>query len=105
MRRLGLLAICALSLAACATSQTPLSPDDAKHLALRVEFGESPADPSRYIGLTRGQAVDKILAGVRTEPVTPPPAWVNASRDGYDRTGKMDAVERTAWRAGPRRSS
>lgn len=97
MRRLGLVAFCALSLAACATSQAPLTADDARHLSLRAEFGESPADLNRFAGLNRGEAIARILATSRTEAVTPAPGWVADSRDGYDRVGKMDASERAAW--------
>ncbi|CAG9196890.1 conserved hypothetical protein [Paraburkholderia tropica] len=72
----------ASSVALSATSATSssdesalLDADDARHLLIRTGFAPASADLAPYVGLTRAQAVDHVLASARTEAVTPLPAW------------------------------
>ncbi|QEL55891.1 DUF1800 domain-containing protein [Chromobacterium paludis] len=51
--------------------------DGARHLLLRTGFGANPAQIAAFAPLSREAAVDKILAGVRAQAVTPPPGWTN----------------------------
>ncbi|MBU6437008.1 MAG: DUF1800 family protein, partial [Betaproteobacteria bacterium] len=49
----------------------------ARHLLLRTGFAPTEAEISPYVGLTREQAVDRLLAGTHREARTPAPAFVN----------------------------
>ncbi|MCC6195935.1 MAG: DUF1800 domain-containing protein [Burkholderiales bacterium] len=73
--------------------------DDARHLLARTGFGPTDAEVRRYAALTREQGVDLILRDVRSEAVTPPPAF--ATEDGPLRApNAQDATveERRAFR-------
>src|SRR4051794_19516908 len=70
---LGLAAFVAIRPAAALTS------DEARHLAARTGFGPSAAEIQALLPLTREQAVDALLDGLRTAPFVPPPDWVNGS--------------------------
>ena len=65
------------SAAAVENGQSILDADDARFFLTRVGFAPDGAEVAQYAGLTREQAVDKVLAGVRTEAVTPLPDWVS----------------------------
>lgn len=68
----------ALLLPALATAQAPaptLSSADARHLLVRAGFAALPNEIAKFEGLTRAEAVKRILAGTRTEAATPPPGW------------------------------
>lgn len=56
--------------------QDVLDADDARFFLTRVGFAPDSGELAQYVGLTREQAVDKVLATVRTEAVTPLPDWV-----------------------------
>ncbi|MGF6771390.1 uncharacterized protein (DUF1800 family) [Paraburkholderia sp. GAS199] len=58
------------------SAQDLLDADDARFFLTRVGFAPDSAELARYVGLTREQAVDKVLASTRTEAVTPLPDWV-----------------------------
>ncbi|WP_144113783.1 DUF1800 family protein [Paraburkholderia sp. BCC1886] len=71
-----------LSAAAAATvastsNQEVLDPEDARFFLTRTGFAPDNAELAQYIGLTREQAVDRILANTRTEAVTPLPEWAS----------------------------
>ncbi|MGF6993421.1 DUF1800 domain-containing protein [Paraburkholderia sp. GAS32] len=53
-----------------------LDADDARFFLTRVGFAPDSGEVAQYVGLTREQAVDKVLATARTEAVTPLPEWV-----------------------------
>jgi uncharacterized protein (DUF1800 family) len=52
-----------------------LDADDARFFLTRTGFAPDSNEVAQYVGLTREQAVDKVLGGVRTEAATPLPAW------------------------------
>ena len=56
--------------------QDTLDADDARFFLTRVGFAPDSGEVAQYVGLTREQAVDKVLATARTESVTPLPDWV-----------------------------
>ncbi|NPT44396.1 DUF1800 family protein [Paraburkholderia sp. 1N] len=58
------------------TEQDILDADDARFFLTRVGFAPDSSEVTQYVGLTREQAVDKVLATARTEAVTPLPEWV-----------------------------
>jgi len=54
---------------------TALGYDDARHLLTRTGFAATQAEIERYAGLTREQAVKKLLAESTRTALTPPPSW------------------------------
>jgi len=70
MRWLIRIAILLLPLAAQAG---PMGEADARHLLNRAGFGASPREVASYARLSRAEAVERLLAGARTEAQTPPP--------------------------------
>ena len=54
----------------------PLDATDARFLLTRTGFEANASEVAPYIGMTREQAVDALLASARTEAETSPPAWV-----------------------------
>lgn len=56
--------------------QDILDADDARFFLTRVGFAPDSSEVTQYVGLTREQAVDKVLATARTDAVTPLPEWV-----------------------------
>jgi uncharacterized protein (DUF1800 family) len=76
MYRLLLLAVLGCSSASFAlAASAPLGFDDARHLLNRTGFSATPTEIDAYAGLTREQAVDRVLAGAGRPAATPPPAW------------------------------
>ncbi|HZZ11385.1 MAG TPA: DUF1800 domain-containing protein [Paraburkholderia sp.] len=78
-------------------AQTVLDADDARFFLSRTGFAPDDAELAQYIGLTREQAVDKVLASSRTEAVTPLPDWVVEPIPARD--------VRQAWSADQRRDA
>ncbi|HXZ47482.1 MAG TPA: DUF1800 domain-containing protein [Usitatibacter sp.] len=70
------IAILAL-LAPLAAGAVPIGYDGARHLLDRAGFGATDAEIREYAALDRREAVDRLLAGARTEALTPPPAFVH----------------------------
>ena len=81
--------------AASGIEQNILAVDDARFFLTRVGFAPDSAELAQYVGLTRAQAVDKVLATARTEAVTPLPDWV------FEPVPTREA--RKAWTAEQRR--
>ena len=61
---------------AAALDADPLDATDARFLLTRTGFAANASEVTPYIGKTREEAVDALLAGARTEAATLPPAWV-----------------------------
>ncbi|MBL8702292.1 MAG: DUF1800 domain-containing protein [Alphaproteobacteria bacterium] len=70
------IAIVLMTWIAVAGGAAALDAAEARHLLLRTGFGATPAEARRLMPLTRAQAIDATLAGVRREAVTPPPAFM-----------------------------
>jgi uncharacterized protein (DUF1800 family) len=85
----------AATLAADDPEQTLLDADDARFFLSRVGFAPDNVELAPYLGLTREQAVDKVLATTRTEALTPMPAWVHETIPTRD--------ERKVWTSEQRR--
>ncbi|POA96747.1 DUF1800 domain-containing protein [Chromobacterium sinusclupearum] len=79
-------ALCGLPLCALAD----IGVDGARHLLLRTGFGANPAQIAVFAPLSREAAVDKILAGARTQAITPPPGWAN---EPFERPGQPGLSE------------
>jgi uncharacterized protein (DUF1800 family) len=56
--------------------ETLLDGDDARFFLTRVGFAPDNAEVARYVGMSREQAVDQVLAATHPEASTPMPAWV-----------------------------
>jgi uncharacterized protein (DUF1800 family) len=96
VRRLTLIALAAGTLASGGVGALPL--EDARHLAGRVAFGLDPSIRAPLLSADRSKAVDALLAGVRTDPVTPLPEWATGPRDpGYVNTGRLNLDDRKAF--------
>jgi uncharacterized protein (DUF1800 family) len=79
--------LAALALAASLGAHAaPLGYEGARHLLDRAGFGATDREIREYAALDRAQAVDRLLAGSRTEAVTAPPAFV---ADPIERPGKL----------------
>ena len=114
MRRLPA-ALVSLTFAAWLTAAHALSPnlgfDDARHLLARTSFTATPADLAAYSKLTRADAVERVLSGVRAEALTPPPAWTGEpfkslrrfrtaspeERQALQRERRREGIELRAW--------
>ena len=72
---LGVSLCSALPTSAAASPSDVLSYDDARHLLNRAGFGATEAEIQHTVGLTREQAVRKLIDGARTTPATSPPVW------------------------------
>ncbi|WP_437123885.1 DUF1800 domain-containing protein [Paraburkholderia phenazinium] len=58
------------------SAEALLDGDDARFFLTRVGFAPDNAEVAQYVGLTREQAVDRVLDAAHTEASTPMPAWV-----------------------------
>jgi len=74
-RFLAAAAALALIAGPAASAPSPMGFDDARHLLVRTGFGPTEAEVRAYAGLTREQAVTKLLRDTRTTAGTPPPDW------------------------------
>jgi len=52
-----------------------LDADDARHLLVRAGFAPRESEVAPYVGLTREQAVTRLVGGARSEALTPLPVW------------------------------
>jgi uncharacterized protein (DUF1800 family) len=89
-----------LLLPALAAAQAPsptLTAEDARHLLVRTGFAALPAEIAKFQGMSRAEAVRRILAGTRTEAVTPPPEWTREVRDLRPPGRMASPEERRAW--------
>jgi uncharacterized protein (DUF1800 family) len=94
MYRLIFLAALGASTASFAYASAPLDHDDARHLLNRTSFAANPAEIAAFAGLTREQAVDRLLSATGRPAVTPPPAWTAQPFDSPRRFRGMSAEER-----------
>jgi len=74
-------AILAVLLVAGGLPAGAMSLADARHFAQRTGFAATPDEVLRLLPMTREQAIAEVLGAVRSEPVTPAPAWSDAMRD------------------------
>lgn len=56
---------------------TPLDEADARHLLARTGIGVAAADVLALQGLSRAEAIEHIVEGLRTSPSQPMPAWTH----------------------------
>jgi uncharacterized protein (DUF1800 family) len=89
--------VAALWLAAAAGAQgAPMGADEARHLLARSGFSPRLAEIDAFAGLDRRAAVERLLAGPRTEAMTPLPAGLDVWVPPY-RLRAMGAEERKAF--------
>jgi len=88
-RLLGLLVL----LVAGAAQAAAIGPEDARHLLTRTGFGATPAETDACAGLSRSEAIDRILGSTRTVARSAAPDGVDAWTPPY-RVREMSAEER-----------
>ncbi len=93
----ALVALPTLAAAQAPSASPTLTADDARHLLVRTGFAALPAEIAKFEGLSRAEAVKRILAGARAEAVTPPPAWTREVRDLRPPGRAASPEERRAW--------
>jgi uncharacterized protein (DUF1800 family) len=74
-----------------------LSPDDARHLLARTGFGAAAGEIADLAPFDRAQAVDRVLAGLRTTPTTPHPAFLDRAWPRYRDMPSMVEQDRQAF--------
>ncbi|WP_116140345.1 DUF1800 domain-containing protein [Trinickia diaoshuihuensis] len=82
--------------AGAASSSPLLDEDDARYLLTRTGFAPDAQTLEPYVGLSRRQAVDQLLASARTTPVTAMPAWVDEAIPTRAQEHALDADARRA---------
>jgi len=91
---LTLLGVLGGSVSSPAHAAAPLGFDDARHLFNRTSFAAGPADIEAFAGLTREQAVDRLLSWAGKPAITPPPAWAAEPFESIRRFRGMSPEER-----------
>jgi len=99
MRRtlaIGLLCIVWISPAIAAQKpwlEQSISPADARHLLSRTGFDAAPEAQRTIAGLTRREAIEKVMAGFDTKPQRPMPAWTSDVAPLYWARRDLDAEQ------------
>jgi len=70
--------------------------DEARHLLSRTSFGATPAEIRALEAQDYAAAVDRLLAGVRREALTPAPGWLDESPVELRRRQQAAVAERKA---------
>ena len=91
---LALLGVLGGSVSSLAHAAAPLGFDDARHLLNRTSFAAGPADIEAFAGLSREEAVDRLLSLTGRPAVTPPPAWAAEPFESLRRFRGMGPEER-----------
>lgn len=92
VRRQFFASIAFLLLAASSLPSRALSVDDARHLLTRTGFGASAAEIAALLPLSREQAVDQLLDGLRQQAGKAPPTFVQRSRRDYNWNDDFDTL-------------
>ena len=90
-----LLLIWTVLLTGCAQA---LEVEEARHLLLRTGFGATPEGVEALLPLDRQSAVDRLLSGMRSQPVQPPPAGMDEAWPDRRTLRKLTQEERKALR-------
>jgi hypothetical protein len=72
--------------------------DETRHLLARTSFGGTPADIAALRPLSYEAAVDRLLNGVRQQPRTVPPVWMDEPPPTPLERRTMSDEERKAFR-------
>ena len=75
--------------------------DGARHLLARVAFGATPEEIQAFEGMDQAMAVDRLLAGVRREAITPAPDWINEGPTELRQKQRAAEAERAEARRKP----
>ncbi len=71
----------------------PIGREGARHLLNRAGFGAAPAEIESFAGLSREQAVERILSGARREARLAPPKFVDEPFTPYRKLRTLSAEE------------
>ena len=72
------------------TSETPITLEDAVHLLHRTGIGAAAHEIDPLIGMSRIDAVNRIVHGLSSAPTHPYPAWIEAEAPAYWARGDMN---------------
>ena len=97
MKKLLLITILLYPCSILASTAT-LSFADVRHLLTRTGIGASPVEIEEFTGLTRAQAVEKIIAGLQTEPQSQPPDWTQKSAPYHWQFQDLSTSEKQKFR-------
>lgn len=75
-----------------------MSDADRRHLLARTGIGVAPAHYLALAGLTRREGIERIVAGLATEPGTPMPAWVRRALPRYHTRRNLSDEARQQFR-------
>src|SRR5713101_8245380 len=70
--------------------------DEARHLLSRTSFGATPAEIRALEAQDYAAAVDRLLAGVQREAMTPPPGWLGEGPAELRRRQQAAQAERAS---------
>ena len=88
----------ALALASTLAGAASMGYEEARHLLARTGFGPTDAEIRGYASLTREQGVNLVLRDVRSEAITPPPAFaLETTALRYPRADTVTPDERKAF--------
>ena len=93
-RILGILALAGAAMVSSHPVAAAIGYDGARHLLNRVGFGATDGEITASAGLTRAEAVDRILAQTRPEASLAPPAFVNDAFFPYYKLRGLDEAQR-----------
>ena len=79
---------------AAAAAAAPIGEEGARHLLNRTGFGATEAEVRELAPLERREAVDRLLAGTRTQATLAPPAFVDEPFVPFYKYRQMSAEER-----------
>ena len=95
--------VAALVLSTPLASAMSMGESDARHLLARTGFGPTAVEVRAYASLSREQAIDRLLASVKSEPITSPPAWIRDASLAKRPGPTASAEERQAFQQGETR--
>ena len=80
--------------------QQKMNLSDARHLLERVGVGAHPAEIESLLGLTRSQAISRMIAHLDvSHPVLPAPSWINGPYVNYSQRWDYEDDERQNFEA------
>jgi uncharacterized protein (DUF1800 family) len=105
MKRLRVLLFCMMLMGLRLSDASGISFEEARHLLGRTGFGGGWEQIQAFESMNYSDAVNAILNQTRTQPLTPPPEWVNAPLMGRKQIKQLSKEERKKLRQQWRRRS
>jgi len=77
--------------------QQPMSLADARHLAGRTGFGASAQELDVLVGVSRAEAINRIVEGFKKTPTVPMPVWVTQPAPRFWKRASLPAAQKQAF--------